>query len=172
MPRRGTKNMGEGGGFPWVRAVVSLVTPESPMACPSTKGVLESGFEWVIKSLPLFLVLSRSLNTPLYPFKCWKLGTCPKLLTFLLFNQLTFILSLTRSLRVRHATSHFSSPLNVCSALGHPLFCCWLVWHNAQTNKVSYPNSQVFLKLLLQPLTNNANINFVICKQKVDDHSK
>jgi hypothetical protein len=34
--------MGEGGGFPWVRAVVSLVSPESPVACPNTKGVLES----------------------------------------------------------------------------------------------------------------------------------
>jgi hypothetical protein len=31
--------MGEGGGFPRVQAVVSLVSPKSPMACPSTKGV-------------------------------------------------------------------------------------------------------------------------------------
>ncbi len=29
--------MGEGGGFPRVRAVVSLVSPELPMTCPSTK---------------------------------------------------------------------------------------------------------------------------------------
>ncbi len=34
--------MGEGDGFPWVRAVVNLMSPESPMACPSAKGVLES----------------------------------------------------------------------------------------------------------------------------------
>jgi hypothetical protein len=34
--------MGEGGGFPQVRAVVSQVSPELPVACPSTKGVLES----------------------------------------------------------------------------------------------------------------------------------
>ncbi len=33
--------MGEGGGFPQVRAVVSLVSLELPVACPSTKGVLE-----------------------------------------------------------------------------------------------------------------------------------
>jgi hypothetical protein len=33
--------MGEGGGFPRVRAVVSQVSPELPVACPSTKGVLE-----------------------------------------------------------------------------------------------------------------------------------
>jgi len=33
--------MGEGGGFPQVRAVVSLVSPELPVACPSTKGAPE-----------------------------------------------------------------------------------------------------------------------------------
>ncbi len=33
--------MGEGGGFPQVRAVVSLVNPGLPGACPSTKGVPE-----------------------------------------------------------------------------------------------------------------------------------
>jgi len=31
--------MGEGGGFPRVRAVVSKVSPRSPMACPNTKRV-------------------------------------------------------------------------------------------------------------------------------------
>jgi hypothetical protein len=34
--------MGEGGGFPRVRAVVSLVNLKLPVACPSTKGALES----------------------------------------------------------------------------------------------------------------------------------
>jgi hypothetical protein len=34
--------MGEGDGFPQVRAMVNLVSPESPVACPSTKGVPES----------------------------------------------------------------------------------------------------------------------------------
>jgi hypothetical protein len=33
--------MGEGGGFPRVRAVVSLVNLELPVACLSTKGALE-----------------------------------------------------------------------------------------------------------------------------------
>jgi len=33
--------MGEGGGFPRVWAVVSLVNPKLPVACPSTKGVLK-----------------------------------------------------------------------------------------------------------------------------------
>jgi hypothetical protein len=34
--------MGEGDGFPRIRAVVNLVNPESPVACLSTKGVPES----------------------------------------------------------------------------------------------------------------------------------
>ncbi len=33
--------MGEGGGFPQIRAVVTLVSPELHVACPSTKGVPE-----------------------------------------------------------------------------------------------------------------------------------
>jgi hypothetical protein len=40
--RRREYYMGEGGGFPQVRAMVSLVSPESPIACPSTKGALEN----------------------------------------------------------------------------------------------------------------------------------
>jgi hypothetical protein len=41
--------MGEGGGFPRVWALVSLVSPESPVACPSTKGALESDLtNWVV----------------------------------------------------------------------------------------------------------------------------
>jgi hypothetical protein len=34
--------MGEGGDFPWVWVVASLMNPESPVDCPSIKGVLES----------------------------------------------------------------------------------------------------------------------------------
>jgi len=34
--------MGEGGGFPRVQTVVSKVSPELPVAYPSTKGVPES----------------------------------------------------------------------------------------------------------------------------------
>jgi len=36
--------MGEGGGFPQVEAVVSLVSPELPVAYLSTKSALESEF--------------------------------------------------------------------------------------------------------------------------------
>jgi hypothetical protein len=41
--------MGEGGGFPRVQAMVNLVSPEWPVACPNTKGVYE-------KELTNFLV--------------------------------------------------------------------------------------------------------------------
>jgi len=34
--------MGEGGGFPRIRTVVSFVSPELLVACPSTKSALES----------------------------------------------------------------------------------------------------------------------------------
>ncbi len=34
--------MGEGGGFPRIQAVVSFVSLELLVACPSTKGALES----------------------------------------------------------------------------------------------------------------------------------
>ncbi len=58
MESRRVYYMGEGGGFPWVQAMVSLVSPKLPMARLSTKGVWESElinlwlvgfrFEWVI----------------------------------------------------------------------------------------------------------------------------
>ncbi len=34
--------MGEGGGFLQIRIVVNLVSPELPVACPSTKGAPEN----------------------------------------------------------------------------------------------------------------------------------
>jgi hypothetical protein len=43
--------MGEGGGFPQIRPVVSQVSPRSPVACPNTK----KGAEWVLTNLWLVL---------------------------------------------------------------------------------------------------------------------
>jgi hypothetical protein len=70
--------MGEGGGFPRVRAVVNLVSLELHVACLSTKGapksdltnlwLVECTFEWITKSLSPFLIPSRSFSMPLYPF--------------------------------------------------------------------------------------------------------
>ncbi len=42
VERRREYYMGEGGGFPQIRAVVSLVSPKLPVTCPSTKGAPES----------------------------------------------------------------------------------------------------------------------------------
>jgi hypothetical protein len=42
VERRRKYYMGEGGRFPQVQAVVNLVNPELPVACPSTKGAKES----------------------------------------------------------------------------------------------------------------------------------
>jgi hypothetical protein len=43
--------MGEGGGFPQVRAMVTLVNPKSLEARPSTKGVPESELTnfWLVR---------------------------------------------------------------------------------------------------------------------------
>ncbi len=51
MERHRVYYMGEGGGFPQVRAVVSLVSLELPVACPSTKGALESELTNLLFSL-------------------------------------------------------------------------------------------------------------------------
>jgi hypothetical protein len=42
VERRREYYMGEGGGFPRVRAMMSLLSLESPVASPSTKGAPES----------------------------------------------------------------------------------------------------------------------------------
>jgi len=41
VERHKVYHMGEGGGFPQVRAVVSQVSPELHVVCPSTKGAPE-----------------------------------------------------------------------------------------------------------------------------------
>ncbi len=43
--------MGEGGGFPQVHAVVSVVSPGSPVVCPSIKGVPENELTNLLVSL-------------------------------------------------------------------------------------------------------------------------
>jgi len=37
MARHRVVYKGEGGGFPQIRAMVSLMSPSLPMACPNTK---------------------------------------------------------------------------------------------------------------------------------------
>jgi len=85
---------GEGGGFPQVRAMVSLVCPCYPWLVLAPK-VLQLCTNhlvrvvcrpmWVNEACELFLVPSRSSNTPLYPSKCCELGNVPRLLPLPLF---------------------------------------------------------------------------------------
>jgi hypothetical protein len=70
---------GGGGGFPWVWAMVSLMSPKPFVTRLSTKNVptkhwptcclVLCKFVWVNKCLSIFLVPSHSSNTPLYPLK-------------------------------------------------------------------------------------------------------
>jgi len=80
---------GEGGGFPQVQAVVSLVCPCCSwfVLAPKVLQLCTNHVVWVVcrpvlvsKACELFLVPSRSSNTPLYPSKCCELGSVPWLL--------------------------------------------------------------------------------------------
>jgi hypothetical protein len=86
---------GEGGGFPQVRAVVSLVCPCCPwlVLTPKVLQLCTNHFVWVVcrpvwvsEACQLFLVPSRSSNTPFYPSKCCELGSMLQLLLLLLFS--------------------------------------------------------------------------------------
>jgi hypothetical protein len=80
---------GEGGGFPQVRVVVNLMCPCCPWLVlePKVLQLCINHFVWVVcrplwvsEACQLFLVPSRSSNTPLYPLKCCELGSMPRLL--------------------------------------------------------------------------------------------
>jgi len=69
---------GEGDGFPQVRAVVSLVSPNCPwfilapkvlQLCTNHLVWVLCRFVWVVEACQFFLISSRSSSTPLYPSK-------------------------------------------------------------------------------------------------------
>jgi hypothetical protein len=91
---------GEGGGFPQVRAVVNLVCPCCPwlVLAPRVFQLCTNHFVWVVcrlvwvsEACQLFLVPSRSSNTPLYPSKCCELGSVLRLLLLSLCSIWTHI---------------------------------------------------------------------------------
>jgi hypothetical protein len=91
---------GEGGGFPQVRAMVSLVCPCCPwlVLTPKVLQLCTNHLVWVVckpvwvnETCQLFLDPSRSSNTPLYPSKCCELGSVPQLLPFPLSSTWTHI---------------------------------------------------------------------------------
>jgi len=91
---------GEGGGFPQVRAMVSLMCPCCSwlVLAPKVLQLCTNHFVWVVcrlvwvsEACQFFLVLSRSSNTPLYASKCCELGSVPRLLPLLLSSTWTHI---------------------------------------------------------------------------------
>jgi hypothetical protein len=97
---------GEGGGFTQVRAMVSLVCPCCPWftLAPKVFQLCTNHLVWVVcrpvwvnESCQLFLVSSRSSNTPLYPSKCYELRSMPWLLPLPLSCTWTHFLSPSRS---------------------------------------------------------------------------
>jgi len=80
---------GEGGGFPQVWVVVSLVCPCCPwlVLAPKVFQLCTNHLVWVVcrpvwmsEACQLFLVPSWSSNMPLYPSKCCELGNVFRLL--------------------------------------------------------------------------------------------
>jgi hypothetical protein len=97
---------GEGGGFPQVQAMVSLVCPCCSwfVLAPKVLQLCTNNFVWVLcrlvwvsKACQIFLVPSRSSSTPLYPSKCRELGSVPRLLVLPLFSYLGPHLGLVKS---------------------------------------------------------------------------
>jgi len=91
---------GEGGGFPQVRAVVSLMCMCCPwlVLAPTVFQLCTNHLVWVVcrpvwvsEACQFFLVPSRSSNTPLYPSRCCELGNMPWLLPLLLSFTWTHI---------------------------------------------------------------------------------
>jgi len=86
---------GEGGGFPQVRGLVSLVCLCCPwfILAPKVLQLRTNHLVWVLcrpvwvnEACQLFVVPSRSSNTPLYPSKCCELGSVPWLFLLPLFS--------------------------------------------------------------------------------------
>jgi len=90
----------EGGSFPQVRAMMSLVCPCCPWLVlgPRVLQLCTNHFVWVVyrpmwmsEACQLFLVPSWNSNTPLYPSKCCELGNVPRLLPLPMSSTWTHI---------------------------------------------------------------------------------
>jgi hypothetical protein len=97
---------GEGGGFPQVQAVVSLVcpcclwwvlAPKVLQLCTNHLVLVLCKSVWVSEACQLFLVPSGAPARPSTPPKCYKLGSVPWLLTLPLFSVWDSHLSPSRS---------------------------------------------------------------------------
>ncbi len=97
---------GEGGGFPQVQAVVSLVSLNCPwlvlapkvlQLCTNHLVLVLCKFVWVIEACQFFLVPSRSSNTPLYPSKVLRVKECASTPCSSVIFNLDFHLSPSKS---------------------------------------------------------------------------
>jgi hypothetical protein len=91
---------GEGGGFPQVRVMMSLMSPCLPVACPSTKSAQTTPNQliiWFVQvcvnnwCLSFFLVPIPELQHAPIPPKCYEPRSVPQLLTLLLSSPHTHI---------------------------------------------------------------------------------
>jgi len=102
---------GEGGGFPQVWAVMSLVCPSCPwfILAPKVLQLCTNHFVlvlcrpmWVNKACQIFLIPSWSFSTPLYPFKVLQARErAPTFCSFVVFH-LRLTLESFKELGVRH----------------------------------------------------------------------
>ncbi len=86
----------EGGGFPQVWVVVSLVSPNCPwlvlapkvfQLCTNHLVLILCRFVWVVEACQFFLIPSRSSNTPLYPSKVLQAREhAPTFYSFVIFS--------------------------------------------------------------------------------------
>ncbi len=114
VERRKVHYKGEGGGFPQVWAVVSLMCPSCPwlVLAPKVLQLCTNHFVlvlcksvWMIKVCHFFLVPSRSSNTPLYPsIVLWARECALTLCSFDVFN-LGFAFESFKELGARHPQS-------------------------------------------------------------------
>jgi hypothetical protein len=110
MERHRAYYKGEGGGFPQVQVVVSLMSLSLPVVCLSTKSAPTNTYQlvvWFCAGLCEWLMLVifpspiSELQHALLPPKFCEPTNGPQLLTFPLFPLVTHSLSLSMSLGVR-----------------------------------------------------------------------
>jgi hypothetical protein len=129
---------GEGGGFPQVRVMVSLVCPCCPwlVLTPKVLQLCSNHLVWVVcrpvwvsEVCKFFLVPSRSSNTPLYPSKCCELRSVPQLLPLPLFCTWThfWILQGVGSASIILVSDFFYifSTINMVHKLNCTFVPCW-----------------------------------------------
>ncbi len=152
VERRRVYYKGEGGGFPQVRAMMSLVSPSCSwfvlapkvfQLCTNRLVLVLCRFVWIIEACQFFLVPSWSSSMPLYPSKVLRVKEWPRLLALPLFSIWDSRLSPSRSWeRVTHIARLFGTKL----PLKQNLFALgfWVFYVKCQPHNKPFA-TQVFL---------------------------